>query len=74
VIVVEDNGIGRQKAMEYKTREHIEYQSKGMSMTAERIKTISALYESEINVTVEDLITPDGVAAGTRIVLNMPEF
>lgn len=74
VIVVEDNGIGRQKAMEYKTREHIEYQSKGMSMTAERIKTISALYESEINVTVEDLITPGGVAAGTRIVLNMPEF
>jgi LytS/YehU family sensor histidine kinase len=73
-VIVEDNGIGRQKAMEYKTGEHIEYQSKGMSMTADRIRTISALYGSKINIQVEDMMTDDGQPAGTRVVISLPDF
>jgi hypothetical protein len=74
LVVVEDNGIGRKKAMEYKSREHIEYQSKGMSMTADRIRIISAVYGGDITVKVEDVMNEDGKAAGTRILISLPEF
>jgi hypothetical protein len=73
MVSVEDNGIGRQKAMEYKTREHIEYQSKGMSLTANRINIIGAVYGAYIRVKVEDRMTgehPDG----TRVTLIFPNF
>ena len=74
VVIVEDNGIGRKKAMEYKTSEHIEYQSKGMILTAERIKMIGAIFGSDIDVRVEDILTDDGSPGGTRVVINLPEF
>jgi LytS/YehU family sensor histidine kinase len=73
VIVVEDNGIGRKKAMEYKTREHIEYQSKGMALTADRIKVVGAVYGVYIGVKVEDRLA-EGGAEGTRVVIVVPEF
>ncbi|HXB34592.1 MAG TPA: two-component regulator propeller domain-containing protein [Puia sp.] len=74
IIVVEDNGIGRKKAMEYKSREHIEYQSKGMSMTAARIRIISAVYGGDITVKVEDVMNGEGKPAGTRVLISLPEF
>jgi two-component sensor histidine kinase len=72
VVVVQDNGIGRQKAMEYKTGEHIEYQSKGMSLTAARIQMLQALYHTEIQVQIEDLMGEKGQAEGTRIIIRFP--
>jgi ligand-binding sensor domain-containing protein len=73
-IVVEDNGIGRKKAMEYKSGEHIEYQSKGMSMTADRIRIIGAVYGGDILVKVEDIVNESDRPAGTRILISLPEF
>jgi ligand-binding sensor domain-containing protein len=74
MIIVEDNGIGRKKAIEYKSREHIEYQSKGMSMTADRIRIISAVYGGDISVKVDDILNEGGKPAGTRILISLPEF
>ena len=68
------NGIGRKKALEYKTREHIEYQSKGMSLTSARIQMIRVLYKSEIEVRVADLQDGDGRPEGTRIEISFPVF
>jgi ligand-binding sensor domain-containing protein len=73
LVSVEDNGIGRLKAMEYKTGEHIEYQSKGMSLTASRIGIISAVYGVHIRVHVEDRMT-NGRPDGTRVTLVFPNF
>ncbi len=73
-VVVEDNGIGRKKAMEYKSGEHIEYQSKGMSMTADRIRIIGAVYGEDILVKVEDIVNESDRPAGTRILISLPEF
>ncbi len=73
VIEVEDNGIGRQRAMEYKTREHIEYQSKGMSMTASRMKLIGAVFGSHIRVEMQDRVA-GGEAVGTKVIIVVPEF
>jgi hypothetical protein len=60
--------------MEYKTGEHIEYQSKGMSLTSARIDMIKVLYKSEIQVEVEDLMGSDGEPEGTRVGISFPAF
>jgi len=72
--IIEDNGIGRKKAATFKTREHIEYQSKGMSLTADRVRMINARYKQPIRVEVFDLEDEAGEASGTRVVLTLPFF
>jgi ligand-binding sensor domain-containing protein len=73
-VVIQDNGIGRKKAARYKTSEHIEYQSKGMSLTADRMRMISAKYNDPIETEVFDLEDDSGRAAGTRVVIKFPFF
>jgi ligand-binding sensor domain-containing protein len=74
VVIIEDNGIGRRKARMFKTNEHIEYQSKGMSLTADRIRMMDALYKDTISVEVEDIEDRDGLSSGTRVVIKLPAF
>ena len=66
---IEDNGIGRAKAAQFKTGEHIEYQSKGMAMTADRIRIINSVYDDGIRLEVTDLKNEQGQAIGTRVVI-----
>jgi len=73
VVSIRDNGIGREKAAHYKTREHIEYQSKGMALTNDRIRMINAVHEKPIEVQVVDLLTDDQ-PAGTLVILTLPLF
>ncbi|HVU96484.1 MAG TPA: histidine kinase [Puia sp.] len=73
-VAVEDNGIGRKAAAALKTREHIEYQSKGMSLTADRIRIINARYGEAIHVEVIDLEDDAGIPVGTRVVIDFPMF
>ncbi|HET6254681.1 MAG TPA: histidine kinase [Puia sp.] len=73
-VIVEDNGIGRERSAQYKTAEHIEYQSKGMTMTAERIRIINATYGGNIQVKVIDLKDASGEPAGTRVVMQFRIF
>ena len=74
VVIVEDNGIGRERAAQYKTGEHIEYQSKGMTLTAERIRMMNAGNEERITVEVIDLKDAQDRAAGTRVTISFPLF
>ncbi|HEY4108761.1 sensor histidine kinase [Puia sp.] len=74
IAVVEDNGIGRKGAAAFKTREHIEYQSKGMSLTADRIRMINARFRERIDVEIVDLEDDAGNPAGTRVVMEFPLF
>ncbi|HLP35724.1 sensor histidine kinase [Lacibacter sp.] len=70
--IIEDNGIGRDKAMELKAVNPIEYQSRGMSLTAERITLLNEGQERKIEVVIEDLKDPNGNASGTRIRVLFP--
>lgn len=72
VVVVEDNGIGREKSAQYKTGEHIEYQSKGMTLTADRIRMMNAANEDGIKVEVIDLKDSHDRASGTRVAISFP--
>jgi LytS/YehU family sensor histidine kinase len=73
-VTVEDNGIGRAMAARYKTGEHIEYQSRGMTLTAERISMMNTLHGEGIGVTVMDLIDTHGIPSGTRVTIRFPLF
>jgi LytS/YehU family sensor histidine kinase len=70
--IIEDNGIGRKKAMELKAENPIEYQSRGMSLTAERIALLNEGKERKIEVIIEDLKDQEGHVAGTRIRVLFP--
>jgi len=74
VVTIEDNGIGRRQAAAYKTREHIEYQSRGMSLTADRIRMINMKYDEQVHVEVIDLEDSLGSPAGTRVIMQFPLF
>lgn len=69
---IEDNGIGREKARELKSRQHIEYQSKGMLLTRERIEAINKSTAEKISIEVIDLYKENGEAAGTKILIHFP--
>lgn len=69
---IEDNGIGREKAKELKSRQHIEYQSKGMLLTRERVEAINKNMHDKISIQVIDLKKENGEAAGTKILMHFP--
>ncbi len=73
VVVIEDNGIGRKMAAYYKTSNPIEYQSKGMSLTADRIELINRNRSSKITVLIEDMVDSSLEPLGTRVTINFPE-
>jgi LytS/YehU family sensor histidine kinase len=71
--IVEDNGIGRKKAMELKAKKSgIARRSMGMIITQDRMEIINKLYDTQTAVQVTDLEDDKGNAAGTRVVLTIP--
>jgi ligand-binding sensor domain-containing protein/anti-sigma regulatory factor (Ser/Thr protein kinase) len=70
-IEVEDNGVGRQKAMELKTRSATVHKSLGMKVTAERLEVINQLYGTSAEVQTFDLIDAAGHATGTRVLIRL---
>jgi len=72
ICIIGDNGIGRKKAGEFKSKMHVEYQSKGMSLTAERINILNRQLMDPITIEIIDLTDAQNQAMGTRIILRIP--
>jgi ligand-binding sensor domain-containing protein len=72
VCVVEDNGVGRRQTQLYKSRQPIEYQSRGMTLTARRVEMMNQGRSAPTFVEVKDLETPDHQPAGTSVRLYFP--
>lgn len=72
VITIEDNGIGREAAARYKSEQHIEYQSKGITLTQKRIDILNAANTEKIDRRIIDLKDEMGQPAGTKVVLSFP--
>jgi len=70
--VIEDNGIGRAKAAEFRNARTDHKKSVGMQITSDRITLINRIYKIDTQVHVVDLTDKDGQAAGTRVVINVP--
>ncbi len=64
-----DNGIGRAAAQKLKGNTAIEYQSKGMELTAKRIQLLNKNVAQNIVVQIEDLYIPN---TGTKVTITIP--
>jgi hypothetical protein len=72
ICVLEDNGIGRKAALRYKSGNPIEYQSKGMTLTAERIAMFNKDHPNKISMQIDDMEDDQQKPLGTRVTLSFP--
>ncbi len=71
--VIEDNGIGRKRAMEIRAnRPSRGKKSVGMKITKDRISMINKLYNTNTSVEIIDLKDNEGNAMGTKVELVIP--
>jgi len=70
--ILEDNGVGRKAAMQYKSISPINYQSKGLSLTADRITMFNQEHAQKITMQIDDLEDERNNALGTRVTISFP--
>lgn len=69
--IIQDNGIGREKAIELRAKSGIKRQPKGMIITQERLQILSKQTSRDSQVRITDLKDHQGNPAGTRIELEI---
>ncbi len=72
--IIEDNGIGREKALEIKRQRNQKHKSHGTNITHKRIESINKLFGKDFDVEFTDLKDDKGNAAGTKVVLQIPKI
>jgi len=60
------------EARKFKSLVPIEYQSRGMALTASRVEMINKSHIASILISIEDLLAADGSPAGTRVTICFP--
>lgn len=68
IITISDNGVGRESALSKNSKAH---KSFGLSITAERLKSLSEMKKREAKFEITDLFE-DGKPSGTRVKITMP--
>jgi hypothetical protein len=69
---IEDNGIGREASAKYKSKQHIDYHSKGITLTKNRLEILNSESLEKIISEIYDLKGANGNATGTKVVLSFP--
>ena len=69
---ITDDGIGRKKTAELRSKSASNHQSMGMKITANRIAILQQNKQIDSIIKITDLILPDGNAAGTEVLLKIP--
>lgn len=70
--VIEDNGVGRERAMEFKSKSATTKKSLGMKLTEDRIAILNKQNTPNASITILDLHTDSGDAIGTKVILKIP--
>ena len=66
--IVEDNGVGRKKAMQQSSKKHVSF---GTTITEERLKAFETKHGIHLKIETIDIENPDG-STGTRVMINLP--
>ncbi len=69
---ITDDGIGRNKAAELKSKSGSTHKSMGMRITADRIAMLKQEKQLENYIKITDLVLDDGSPGGTEVVLTIP--
>jgi ligand-binding sensor domain-containing protein len=68
---IEDDGVGRQKAMEFKSKSATKDKSLGMKITSDRLAILNSENFENSSVTIHDLVDHEGQPCGTRVELSI---
>lgn len=71
-VEVTDDGVGRARAGELKSKSAGKHKSFGMQVTADRIRMINELYNTQTQAQIFDLVAPNGEPLGTKVMLEIP--
>lgn len=71
-IVVEDDGVGRDKAVEMQNNSAGRYKSMGIGITRDRIEIMNKMDALDISVDIVDKRDHFSNPSGTRVILNIP--
>ena len=69
-----DDGIGREKSKEYKSKFGSEKRSMGLSITKDRISILNRLYNLEADMKIIDLYDEGKKGIGTRVIVKIPHI
>jgi sensor histidine kinase YesM len=68
--IIEDDGIGRQKSQEIKSRSVLKHNSLGMAITQERLQGFAGAGNAQLDI--QDLQSGTGAPVGTRVIITLP--
>jgi len=69
---VSDDGVGRKQAAAFNSKSATKHKSVGLKITSERIAMMQTETGNGSAVTINDLVNPDGSAAGTEVMIKIP--
>ncbi len=67
-----DDGVGRSRSAELRSKTATRHKSYGMKVTSERIALINQIYKTGANVSIHDLLHDNGQPAGTLVTIQIP--
>ena len=71
-IIIEDDGVGREKAREYKRQNNTTHRSIGMEITMKRLMALKKNENIPAGITIIDLKNKNGEALGTKVIVSVP--
>jgi LytS/YehU family sensor histidine kinase len=72
ICTIDDNGIGRKEAERLKSSTHVEYQSRGIKLSEDKISLYNQINNDNIKVATIDKVNEDGTPAGTLVTVFIP--
>ena len=67
-----DNGIGREKAANLRSKTATKHKSFGLEITKNRLNILESKYKIATQLNIIDLKNPDGKACGTQVSISIP--
>lgn len=71
IIEIIDNGIGREKAGQLKSKSCDQHKSYGISLSAERLKLMQNLHNAQSSISIIDLADGSGIPCGTKVRIEL---
>jgi LytS/YehU family sensor histidine kinase len=69
---IDDNGIGRERAMAIKSKSATRYKSMGMGITSDRIALLNSMSALGIHIEITDKVNTQGEPEGTLVKIQIP--
>lgn len=71
-VTIEDNGVGRKKAEELRSKTSLRKKSYGTEITKNRIETLNKTSELQTSFEIIDLYNENENAVGTKVLIKIP--